>query len=153
MRVFRQLAAIAAIALIAAGSTWLIKGPPVRQLLCVPAALKPDEVCLQQIPENAEVVWVDARSRADWKNNGIPGSVLWNLDPAEDMQAFEAEVAVRAAAIPRIIVYCGDEACGTSRQVAERIRALGLGAEVSILHGGWRALKEAGRVRNSNPGS
>jgi rhodanese-related sulfurtransferase len=72
--------------------------------------------------------------------------VLWNLDPGEDMQAFEAELAPRIAATPRVIVYCSDEACGVSRQVAERIRALGLGAEVSVLHGGWRALYEAGRV-------
>jgi rhodanese-related sulfurtransferase len=153
MSAFRQLAVISAIALMAAGATWLIKGPPARHLRCEPATLKPDEVCLQQIPEGTQVVWVDARSRADWKKNGVPGSVLWNLDPAEDMQAFEAELALRIAEMPRVIVYCGDEACGVSRQVADRIRALGLGAEVSVLHGGWRALSEAGRVRNSNPDS
>ncbi len=153
MSAFRQLAVISAIALMAAGATWLIKGPPARHLRCEPATLKPDEVCLQQIPEGTQVVWVDARSRADWKKNGAPGSVLWNLDPAEDMQAFEAELALRITEMPRVIVYCGDEACGVSRQVADRIRALGLGAEVSVLHGGWRALSEAGRVRNSNPGS
>lgn len=153
MSAFRQLAVITTIALAAAGATWLVKGPPLRQLYCDPATLKPDEVCLQQIPENAEVVWVDARSRADWIRNGVPGSVLWNLDPSEDMQAFEAEVALRVAETPRVIVYCGDENCGISRQVAERIRTLSLGAEVYVLHGGWRALSEAGRVRNSNPGS
>jgi rhodanese-related sulfurtransferase len=153
MSAFRQLAAISAFALIAAGTTWLVKGPPLRKLVCDPATLKSDEVCLQQIPENAEVVWVDARSRADWQKNGVPGSVLWNLDPSEDMRAFEAEVALRISEVPRVIVYCGDENCGVSRQVAERIHALGMGAEISVLHGGWRALSEAGRVRNSNPGS
>lgn len=153
MSAFRQLTAISAIALMAAGATWLVKGPPVRVLRCDPASLKPDEICLQQIPANAAVVWVDARSRADWQRNGVPGSVLWNLDPAEDMQAFEGEVALRVTETPRVIVYCGDENCGVSRQIAERIRALGMGAEVSVLHGGWRALSEAGRVRNSNPDS
>lgn len=153
MSAFRQLAAITVMALMAAGATWLVKGPPVRELRCDPASLKSDEVCLQQIPEDAEVVWVDARSRADWQKNGVPGSVLWNLDPSEDMQVFEAEVALRVAEVPRVIVYCGDEACGVSRQVAERINALGLGAEISVLYGGWRALSEAGRVRNSSPGS
>jgi rhodanese-related sulfurtransferase len=147
------LAAISAIAMLAAGATWLIKGPPLRVLQCDPATLKPGEICLQQIPENGEIVWVDARSRAEWQKNGMPGSVLWNLDPGEDMQAFEMEVAMRVAFAPRVIIYCGDENCGVSRQVAERVRALGLGAEVSVLHGGWRALNEAGRVRNSSPGS
>jgi hypothetical protein len=77
--------------------------------------------------------------------------VLWNLDPAEDMQAFEADAAVRIVASPRVIVYCGDENCGVSRQIAERIRKLDLGAEVFVLRGGWRALSEAGRVKGVNP--
>jgi rhodanese-related sulfurtransferase len=151
MKVLGQLAVIAAFALAAAGGTWWIKGPPLRTLACDPASLKADEVCLQQIPADAGVLWVDARTRDEWLLNGLEGSVLWNLDPAEDMQAFEAEVAVRIVDTPRVIVYCGDESCGVSRQVAERIRALGLGAEVSVLFGGWRSLSEAGRVRGSSP--
>jgi rhodanese-related sulfurtransferase len=151
MNALAQAACIAAVALAAAGGTWLVKGPPGRQLHCDPAVLKPDEVCLDSIPAGDGVVWVDARSRADWEKNGVPGSLLWNLDPAEDMQAFEAGVAMRISETPRVVVYCGDENCGVSRQVADRIRNLDLGAEVSVLHGGWRALSEAGRVRGSSP--
>jgi rhodanese-related sulfurtransferase len=145
-----QFAAVAAIALAAAGGTFLTKGPPQRMLRCDPAALKPDEICLEQIPASTPVVWVDARPRAEWLKNGLPGSLLWNLDPAEDASAFEADVAVKLAETPRAIVYCGDENCGLSRQIAERIRKIGMEAEVSVLHGGWRALNEAGRVRNSS---
>jgi len=151
MNVLGQLAAISAVALAAAGATWWIKGPPLRTLVCDPASLKPDEVCLEQIPADTGVLWVDARPRDEWSRNGVEGSVLWNLDPAEDMQAFEAEAAVRIIETPRVIVYCGDENCGVSRQVAERIRALGLGAEVSVLFGGWRSLSDAGRVRDPSP--
>ncbi len=147
MKVPAQIAVIAAIALSATAVTYLTKGHPVRSLFCDPATLKPDEVCLQQLPKDMAVLWVDARPRKDWEKNGVEGSMLWNLDPAEDMQAFEAEAAVRIAATPRVIVYCGDENCGISRQVAERIRQMDLGAEVSVLRGGWRALSEAGRVR------
>lgn len=146
-----QAACVVAIALAAAGATWLVKGPPERAFQCDPALLKPDEVCLESIPADAAVVWVDARSRADWMESGLDGSVLWNLDPAEDMQEFEMQAAMKIAENPRVVVYCGDENCGVSRQVAERIRALDLGAEVSVLHGGWRALREAGRVRGSSP--
>lgn len=153
MNAFGQFAVIAAIALAAAGGTWLAKGPPDRMVRCDPALLKPDEICLESIPAGMDVVWVDARPRKDWEKNGVPGSVLWNLDPAEDMQAFEAEVAMKAATTPRVIVYCGSESCGVSRQIADRIRALDLGAEVFVLHGGWRALSSAGRVRGSSPGS
>lgn len=153
MNTVTQLAVIAAISIAAAGGTYLIKGPPTRLLHCDPATLKPDEICLQTISAGADVVWVDARNRSDWEKNGVPGSLLWNLDPNEDMQVFEADAAVRIAANPRVIVYCGDENCGVSRQVAERIRALDLGAEVSVLRGGWRALSEAGRVKGSSPKS
>jgi rhodanese-related sulfurtransferase len=108
--------------------------------------LKPDEICLEQVPTDSAILWVDARSRADWQRNGLPGSVLWNLDPREDMQVFEAEVAMRILETPRVIIYCGDENCGVSRQVAGQIERLGMGAEVSVLSGGWRALSEAGRI-------
>lgn len=144
-----QLALLATIAVAAAGATWLVKGPPVRAVICDPATIAPDEVCLSEVPPDAPILWVDARSRADWLKNGIPGSVLWNLDPDEDMAVFEAETAMRILETPRVVVYCGDENCGVSRQVADRIRALGLGAEVSVLFGGWQALADAGRVKDS----
>lgn len=146
MKAFAQLVALVAIAGLAAIGTWLVKGPPQRAIVCNPKELKADEICLQSIPKNIQVVWVDARSRKDWQRNGLPGSLLWNLDDQEDMQAFEAEVAMKVALHPYAVVYCGDEQCGTSRQIAERIRKLGLGGEVRVLHGGWRALNEAGLI-------
>lgn len=149
MNPWRQLVVIAAVSLAAAGGTYWVKGPPNRLFRCDPATLEADEVCLEKIPVGADVVWVDARPRADWEKTGVPGSLLWNLEPSEDMQAFEAAAAVRIAVTPRVIVYCGDENCGVSRQVAASIRALDLGAEVSVLRGGWRALSEAGRLRKS----
>lgn len=147
MNGLRQLAAICGLSIAAAGATFFIKGPPARAFVCEPASLKPGEICLDQIPpDSAAILWVDGRSRKDWQSSGLPGSVLWNLDPAEDMQQFEAETAMRIMETPRVIVYCSDENCGISHQVADQIRKLQLGAEVSILKGGWRALQEAGRI-------
>lgn len=151
MNALAELGLVSLVALGAAGATYLIAGPPARTFQCDPALLKPDELCLESVPDSPDIVWVDARSRADWKKNGLGGSLLWNLDPSEDMQAFEAAAAEKIAISPQVVVYCGDENCGVSRQVAARIRALDLGAEVRVLHGGWRALKDAGRVKDSNP--
>lgn len=148
-----QLAAIVVISSAGASGTYLVKGAPVRTYACDVATLKPGEVCLQQIPTGSNILWVDARPRKDWEATGVPGSALWNLDPAEDMQSFEAEVAMRIMETPRVIVYCGDENCGISSQVAERIRSLQLGADVSVLRGGWRSLSDAGRVKGSSPKS
>lgn len=146
MRTRSQLAIIGSISLAAAGLTYLISGPPTRSHLCDPANRKPDEICLSEISDPNGLLWVDARSRAAWQKNGLPESILWNLDPAEDMQAFESNNAEKIASARLVVIYCSDENCGISRQVAERIRKLDLGPQVLVLNGGWRALKEAGRV-------
>jgi rhodanese-related sulfurtransferase len=148
MSIGLQLAIIAAISLAAAGLTYLVKGPPARSHLCDPATRKADEICLSEITNQSDILWVDARSRGAWQKNGLPSSILWNLDPTEDMQAFEANNAEKIAAAQRVVIYCGDENCGISRQVAERIRKLDLGPQVLVLNGGWRALKDAGRVQD-----
>ncbi len=154
MKIMGQLAVIVALALLAAGATLMVKGPPARGVTCDPATLQADEVCLEEVKglEPSEILWVDARPRNDWLESGLAGSLLWNLDPREDVQLFEATAAARLIHGPRVVVYCGDENCGASRQVAKQIRELGLGGEVSVLFGGWRALREAGLVKDSSSG-
>ncbi len=153
MNALGQFITISMISLAAAATTHLIKGPPQRTFVCDPASLKPSEICLNQIPPGIAILWVDGRSRAQWKKDGLPGSILWNLDPTEDMQTFEAESAMRILETPRVIVYCGDENCGLSHEIAKRINALDLGADVSVLKGGWRALNEAGRIPKLTTGT
>lgn len=141
-----QAALIVALSIMAAAATWLIMGPPADEAACDPASLKPGEICLSDIPAAMQVLWVDSRSRSDWQRNGIAGSILWNLDTAEDMNAFEAEAVMRILNTPYVVVYCDSRHCGTSHQVAKRIRDLDLGAQVHVLHGGWQALKAAGKI-------
>ena len=46
----------------------------------------------------------------------------------------------------RVVIYCESVSCGTSREVADRLReVLGDAAEVYVLHGGWDAWREAKR--------
>ena len=97
------------------------------------------------------VLWVDARLRAEWQRDGMAGAALWNLDASENMAAFEAEVATRMLDGLRVVVYCDNENCGISRQVAERIKALQLGNEVFVLHGGWSALAAAKLTQDLRP--
>lgn len=151
MHVAAQFAVVSAISLAAAGATWLAKGAPksvsAKTVHCDPALIEEGEICLAEIGEN--VLWVDARPRAEWEENGLEGSVLWNLDPKEDSQSMEGEVAMAIATVQpeMVVVYCGSEACGTSKQIAERIRAIDLGPPVKALHGGWDAIS----ALDSNP--
>jgi len=147
MNAVAQFAIVIGMSLAAAGGTYLVKGAPVRKLACNPADLKQDEICIQQVTDS--VLWIDARPRAEWEKNGVPGSILWNLEASEDAQAFEQEAAMRIVENPNVVVYCSNENCGISRQVAEKILKLDLGAEVKVLRGGWQALRDAGRVKDS----
>lgn len=145
MNAIAQCAIIAGLTLAAAGASWMVNGRPTeqkdKQVICDEAFIKQDEICLAQVPDG--VLWVDARPRAQWEKNGLKGSILWNMDPGENDQAFEANVAsqIFQSQPTIVVVYCESEACGTSRAIAERIRALDLGPEVKILFGGWDALR------------
>lgn len=148
MNAAAQLGIIALVSLAAAGGTRLVKSPPPKlaAFVCDPTKIRDDEICLYNVA--GKVLWVDARSRAEWKENGVAGSILWNLDPKEDQNEMEAgSVSHIASGVELVVVYCSSEACGTSRQIAERIRRLDLGPKVKTLHGGWDALKG----RGSNP--
>lgn len=141
MNAIAQFAVIAAVALTAASGSWLLKGPPEETpaFTCDPKTIREDEICLADVKGN--VLWVDARPRGEWKENGLKGSILWNMDPKEDANVFEAEAAPHIATAELVVVYCGSEKCGTSREVAARIIRMQLGPPVKVLHGGWNALK------------
>jgi rhodanese-related sulfurtransferase len=155
MNAAAQLGLIALVSLAAAAGTWLVKPPAPKPnaFACDPSKLNEDEICLADVEGN--VLWVDARSRAEWQQNGLEGSILWNLDPKEDANEMEAGAVMRiATGVEQVVVYCSSQACDTSRQIADRIRALDLDPPVKTLHGGWDALKGLGHnpLRGSSPG-
>lgn len=147
MNALAQLAVIGTLSLTAAGGSWLLRKPPVEKptLVCDPAKIRHNEICLADVKENA--LWIDARSRAEWKKNGLKGSVLWNMDPKEDPNTMEAEAAPHIATAEMVVIYCSSERCGTSREIADRIHKLGFGPEVKTLFGGWDAIRDF----NSSP--
>lgn len=125
--------------------TWKVVGAPDRTVPCDPDDLPDHHVCLSTIrewPEEA-VLWVDARPRADWEKNGLPGSVLVNdleewfdLEPGFMMQ-------MMGNPRPKVVVYCNQAGCGSSKYVANQLRerhAEALEFEVHVLQGGIEAL-------------
>lgn len=142
MRAMIHATAILAIAVLAAAATWWIKGPP--DTGCDPQRTQAGQICIQDVPTDREVVWIDARSRTKWKHDGIAGSILWNNDPDEDSKAMEQAAVMKIFNTPYVIVYCADRGCSTSSKIADRIKELELGAEVYVLYNGWQALKDAG---------
>jgi len=111
--------------------------------------LMEDEVTMEMVQERwgGEVVWIDARSRAEREETGeVDGA--WVLTPQE---RFEDQLGAEGDLLlfqllnneHPIVVFCGRRGCDSSRQTANYLRGeMGLVVEISVLRGGWRALAE-----------
>ena len=85
-------------------------------------------------------LWVDARPAAEYEREHVAGAVSAPADAPWE-QTLSALIDVWDPT-QRIVVYCGSEDCGLSREVASRLRR-DLGTpDVFALQGGWAAWKE-----------
>jgi rhodanese-related sulfurtransferase len=83
---------------------------------------------------------IDARPAADYARARIPGALP--LEPARWEEQLPRVVEQWNPGAP-VLVYCGDEGCGASRDVARRLKnELGL-TNIHVLKGGWRAWQAA----------
>jgi len=154
MKTVTELALVLACASLGAVATWKIAGPPSRAVVCDPATIAPEEICLATVQAEwpaGFLLLIHARPAAEWKANGIPGSIPLTIvgDTSFDEQV-EASLEKLGTA-QRALVYCGSTGCGISKEVAKRLKTLGFIPEVRALHGGWDALKQAGLVKDSSP--
>jgi len=87
-----------------------------------------------------DVLWVDARYEADFAEGHAPEALFYDqADPGASMADIFQQWLLR----PRVIVvYCSDEGCGTSKTIAEQLRANLPDAEIYSLKGGWAAWSE-----------
>lgn len=154
MKTVTELALVLACATLGAVATWKIAGPPSRVVTCDPTKIAPEEICLATVQAEwpaGSFLWIDARPAAEWKLNGIVGSIPLSVTgdtPFE--QQVEASLD-KLGSTPRALVYCGSSSCGISKEVVKRLNGLGIIPEVRALHGGWDALKQAGLVKDSSP--
>ena len=84
-----------------------------------------------------DVIWVDARSEEDFSEAHAPGAIWY--DAAEPGMSM-TKILERWLQEPQVIVvYCSDESCGKSKEVAESLRQNLPDAEIYSLKGGWDA--------------
>lgn len=146
MKTVRQICSIFLATALLGGVTYFIKGKPLPKVVaCDPAAMSAEELCLQTVLNDlhTDVMWVDARSREDWQRNGLSGSILITNHPAENFDHLLESNVEKLASAKTVIVYCSDIGCGTSKEIANRIRATGLSQSVYALHGGYESIKQA----------
>ncbi|MEJ6582063.1 MAG: rhodanese-like domain-containing protein [Akkermansiaceae bacterium] len=152
-RLILSLAAISILSGAAAFVTWKIVGPPDRSVECDPGDLPAHHVCFSTVrgwnPE--EILWVDARLRENWKEDGVAGSILVN--DQENWDDLEEQFVMTifgdgSGTRNKVVVYCNQLGCSSSTYVADRLRERHgetLGFETYVLHGGVKALKSESR--------
>jgi rhodanese-related sulfurtransferase len=80
--------------------------------------------------------WVDARPRAEFELDHMPGAILLNEDSWETLLP---EFLAQWQPGSTVVVYCGPS-CESSRRVALRLRLAGV-TDIRVLDGGWDAAK------------
>jgi len=89
-----------------------------------------------------EVLWVDARPQAAYDAGHAPGAIRLALEEW-DALLFEQFDHLASAERP-IVVYCDGAKCGKSKEVAAKLRDLGM-PNSHYLVGGWQALATESR--------
>jgi rhodanese-related sulfurtransferase len=132
IRALRQLAVVLALALLPA----LVSGALQLQWNAETPASH-GEVTLATVHNwRDHVLWVDARSRAKYEHEHIPGAILlnedeWNKLVPAFLDAWNPDVPV--------VVYCDGGSCDASHAIAERLRTELKIEKVHVLKGGWSA--------------
>ena len=116
-------------------------------LYLVPNQLRDDEIMLNKVLEweaDRGVVWIDARSRANFDKSRVKGAYL--LNEIEDFYSLLEPIwsEIQNKSDLPFIVYCSSESCLASRKVAEKLRESVGVSEVYILKGGEKSLTERG---------
>ncbi|MBR4107137.1 MAG: rhodanese-like domain-containing protein [Akkermansia sp.] len=150
-QVFRLGAVIVALAVVLYWADRCFFAPH-RLPLCVQAELPPGRMCLETLHARYKnkVVWVDARSAADFELNHLmlsenrmfpirKGPEMPHLVDAAIGRLLEAGEQGEC-----IVVFCSGD-CTAAEDVAQELRDLGmLDAPIYTLEGGWDALRADG---------
>ena len=85
-------------------------------------------------------IWVDARAVEEFEESHLPGALFFD---ESDWETGLFELMNTWLMQPRpIVIYCGTEACGTSKRIAERLRKSLPDAEIYSLKGGSATWQE-----------
>lgn len=101
-----------------------------------PVALADQVTVAQAAAWGGAALWVDARPEDQFEREHVPGAVLLNEDRWEEL--LPPMLAVWSPE-KRVVIYCSSQSCGTSREVAHRLRAEAGLKNVFVLEGGWEA--------------
>lgn len=90
--------------------------------------------------QTLNAIWVYARAVEEFEESHLPGALFFD---ESDWETGLFELMNTWLMQPRpIVIYCGTEACGTSKRIAERLRKSLPDAEIYSLKGGSATWQE-----------
>lgn len=100
------------------------------------------EIHLADARKIPNAVWIDARTKAAYDKEHIPGAILLNED---DWNSLLLSFTSEWQPDQTLIVYCDSLQCDSSHQVAKRLqKELSVDkAKIFVLKGGWQSWKQA----------
>jgi len=80
------------------------------------------------------VLWLDARPDTDFAAGHVPGALQLNEDRWDELLP---AMLTQWSPERKLVVYCSQQSCNASHEVAERLRKEDGLKEVYVLQGGW----------------
>ena len=84
----------------------------------------------------SNTIWIDARPEAEFEQEHVPGALPLNEDRWNELLP---QMLAAWSPEKQVVVYCGSDGCGSSREVARRLRKEAQLKNVFVLEGGWEA--------------
>jgi rhodanese-related sulfurtransferase len=81
-------------------------------------------------------IWIDARPQEEFDREHVPGAMLLNEDRWNELLP---QMLATWSPEKRVVVYCSSQSCGSSREIARRLREEARLPNVFVLGGGWEA--------------
>lgn len=139
MKVWRELVILVVLSVVAAmGTHFFHPRAPAWYLDSGPTA--EDEVTVAQVEAKwkGDVLWIDARERAQFDKKHVSGALLIN-EQERDQLLFENIALLQDNQKP-IVVYCDSGSCQSSRKIRQYLVERMPIEQIFVLHGGWDAL-------------
>ncbi len=79
-------------------------------------------------------LWIDARPDEEFARDHVPGALQLNEDRWNELLP---QMLAAWSPEKRIVVYCSSQSCGSSREIAQRLRTDTALPNIFVLAGGW----------------
>lgn len=146
LRMAWQTALLLALAAAGAWGTWKWH-PDAPPLSIVIEPAPPGEITVmdaRRLLDAQRLIWLDARSSAQFAKGHIPGAIPLNEQEWEEQIAAVFDALQNDGGRSTVVIYCDAQRCEASKRIRDKMLTLPLGDfPIMVLHGGYPAWQAA----------